>query len=157
MANEFFSDLRLDVRKLIVQPLSHNGPPLARQLGKLPHAERPVPVSLREVHGHLRVEPHVLHQPDEHGRRPGVRAFQQEAVSARGGGGGQGEGLYCRVQCLCCHAAVGGPLAAGDGDKAGGSHVDDVVPHQLLGVLLVGVLDQRADTTPGGQNVASSN
>lgn len=54
------------------------------------------------------------------------------------------------------HGPVGGPLAASDGDEIGGADVDDVVAGQGLGVVLVGIGDQRADAAPCGEHIATA-
>ena len=66
-----------------MDPSAHDWPPHARELRHLAHREGPVPVGGGEVLGHLGVHPEVLHQSDEHGGRPGVRALQQQPVRPR--------------------------------------------------------------------------
>ncbi len=48
-------------------------------------------------------------------------------------------------------------LTSSDGDQSTVADLDDVVPRDGLGVLLVGVADQGPDSTPCRQDVTSSN
>mmetsp|Transcript_12762 Transcript_12762/g.43211 ORF Transcript_12762/g.43211 Transcript_12762/m.43211 type:complete len:481 (-) Transcript_12762:716-2158(-) len=63
---------------------------------------------------------------------------------------------HCLVHRVLCHLAVGGPLAAGDGDEVPRDHVHHVVARELLGVARVRlwVAHERPDARPRGAHGA---
>ena len=57
------------------------------------------------------------------------------------------------VDAILGHVAVGGPLAAGDGEQAGGVDVDDMVARESGGFAVA--LDERAQAYVDGEHIGA--
>ena len=63
----------------------------------------------------------------------------------------EGDGV---VDAIFGHVAIGGPLAAGDGEQAVGIDMEDVIAGERGGFALA--FNQRAEANKHGQNVGAS-
>ncbi|GKT57296.1 hypothetical protein ColTof3_04635 [Colletotrichum tofieldiae] len=134
-----------------------------------------VAVALGEVLGDLGLDAKVLDDVDEERPAEAVGADEPDlvglagavedgavvdqlgAADARGVGDGPGPQPELGdggVDALLGHLAVGRPLAARARQEARGGDVDEVAADEGLGVLGLGVLDERAEAGPGGEDVA---
>ena len=171
------ADLAIDERVKLRDALALGREALIGSLAQGRDGPGAVAVALGQVLGDLGLDAKVLDQVDEEGAAEAVGADQADAVRLAGAvedglvfdvlgaadQGRVGDGLDGQVKlldggvdALLGHLAVGGPLAAGASDESGGRNVDQVVAHEGLGVLGLGVADQRAETGPGGQDVAAA-
>lgn len=171
------ADLAVDERVEVGDALAADGEALfgrGAEGGDLPGA---VAVGFAEVLCDVGLDAVVLDQVDEEGFAPAVGADQLDLVRLAGaveggavvddfsagdagwGGkalGAEAEFLEGFVDGLFGHLAVGSPFAARDGDQAGLRGRDEVVADEAFGLGFLGVADERADTGPGGEDVAAA-
>ena len=116
-----------------------------------------ITIRFGKVLGNFGLETELLDKLDVHGLGPGVSSDQLDVVGLGWTVGFEVEFVNGAVDRLLCHGSVSRPLSTGDGEQTALGHVDHVVSDQTLGVFRVGVLDQRSQTTPGGQDISTTN
>lgn len=99
---------------------------------------------------------HLLNQLDKHQLAPSMGSKQLNLLRLTLQIALKAKLLHGPIDRLLRHRSVRRPFPAGNRQEATFGDVDHVVPHKRLGVLGVGVLDERTETGPGGENVAST-
>lgn len=117
--------------------------------------DKSAPVSHRAT-GRGRQKTHLLDELHKHELAPSVRSEQLDLLCLTLPVRLEVEDFDGLVNRLLRHRPVRRPLSSSDSEQAGLGDVDQVVPDERLGVLRVGVSDERSESRPGGEDVSTA-